>query len=71
MLTDHENGLFRGDPEKLVYPFGTRSVGLVDGVDDKGAAFAGLSEKPSDGLEPSTPSLPCRLGRSMRTSRRQ
>jgi hypothetical protein len=30
--------------------------------DDKKCLFAGISSKPSDGLEPSTPSLPWRFG---------
>jgi len=56
LLADRdENGPFRAGPEKLVYPFGTRHSSVVDELDDERNELAGLSEKPSDGLEPSTP----------------
>ena len=43
-----------------MYPFRTRAGWSVLDLDDRNPAFAGNLHKPSDGLEPSTPSLPWR-----------
>ena len=47
----------------MLYPFRTRQHELVAYLDDERLALAGLSKEPSDGLEPSTPSLPFRAAR--------
>ncbi len=44
-----------------MYPFRTRAETGVDILEDRNPAFAGLLREPSDGLEPSTPSLPFRF----------
>jgi hypothetical protein len=50
------NGRTSSGARELVYPFGTRSHLAVYSLDAERPALAGLSEEPSDGLEPSTPS---------------
>ena len=46
----------------MLYPFRTRRKELADHINHERPAFAGLSKEPSDGLEPSTPSLPSIFG---------
>jgi hypothetical protein len=55
-----EKSLLLGHRDSLVYPSRTRNAEWVADVEDRSPATAGLLSKPSDGLEPSTPSLPWR-----------
>jgi hypothetical protein len=53
-----EKSLLLGHRDSLVYPSRTRTAEGVAVLEDRNPAIAGLLSKPSDGLEPSTPSLP-------------
>jgi hypothetical protein len=46
---------FEAESELMLYPFRTRQLKLVYHLVDERLACAGLSSKPSDGLEPLTP----------------
>ena len=56
-----QNGGYRYVRTDFAYLFRTRVASCVAFLDNRNPAFTGLLRKPSDGLEPSTPSLPWRF----------
>ena len=55
-------------PSPKMYPSRTRTASNLATTGNTLCLFTGLLCKPSDGLEPSTPSLPCALGVSQRVA---
>jgi len=57
-LDENDRFEYAGD---AVYPFRIRRSECVDALDDERSELARLSDKPSNGLEPLTASLPWRI----------